>query len=25
MTNNWIEQNRELFRALKTEQAVTSS
>ena len=23
MTNNWIEQNRELFRALKTEQAVT--
>jgi lipoprotein-releasing system permease protein len=23
MTNNWIEQNRELFKALKTEQAVT--
>jgi lipoprotein-releasing system permease protein len=23
MTNNWIEQNRELFTALKTEQAVT--
>jgi lipoprotein-releasing system permease protein len=23
MTNNWVEQNRELFRALKTEQAVT--
>jgi lipoprotein-releasing system permease protein len=23
MTNNWIEENRELFRALKTEQAVT--
>ena len=23
MTNNWIEQNRELFRALKVEQAVT--
>lgn len=23
MTNNWIDQNRELFRALKTEQAVT--